>query len=117
MTERPDGNYDVDPNEQITVNVTKSLPNCAAALNLSGAVLSCRSAQFPVCQNCFFTAPANSGAQVTLTMSLDFQSDAQGNFAPGDMYTVQFSGNGGNVHPIHVSPPPALGMFFIFFVR
>jgi hypothetical protein len=118
MTSRPDGNFDVDPNEQINITITKSLPNCAADLLITGATLACQQTQFPVCKQCSFTAPKTSGAQVTLTMSLDFQPDAHGNYADGDKYTIQFSGAGGStVPPIHIFPPPALGLVIIFFVR
>jgi len=118
MKSRPDGNFDVDANEQIQVTIVKSMPNCAAALSLSGATLSCQPSQFPVCKQCSFTAPATPTSSVTLTMSLDFQSDEQGNFADGDMYIIKFTGGpGSNVRPIHVEPPPALGLFFVFFVH
>jgi hypothetical protein len=34
------------------------------------------------------------------------------------MYIIQFTGGpGSNVRPIHVAPPPALGLFFVFFVH
>jgi len=117
MTPRPDGNYDVSPNEHISFTITKSLPNCAASVNLSGAALSCSVTEFPVCKQCSFTAPATPGAKATLTMSLDFQSDANGDFADGDMYTVQFAGAGGSVPARRFLPPPKLGLFFIFFVH
>ncbi|MGD0910036.1 MAG: hypothetical protein ABSA96_20825 [Candidatus Acidiferrales bacterium] len=118
MTSRPDGNFDVDANEQINITIIKSLPNCEAGIRLTGATLSCQPTQFPTCKQCSFTAPGTSGAQVTLAMSFDFQSDAQGNFANGDKYTLTFSGAGGSTVPaIDIFPPPALAMVFIFFVR
>lgn len=118
MIRTSDGNYDVDPNEKISITVTKSLPNCASSMQVSSNVtLTCQVAVFPTCQQCSFIAPATSGQQVTLTMSLDFQSDSNGNFADGDMYTIQFSGGGTNMRPIKIFPPPALAMVFIFRVR
>ncbi len=117
MTQRLDGDFDVSPNEQISIIITKTKPNCSAGLSISSnATLSCQPCTFPTCQQCSFTAPGNSGADVILDMSLIFQSDAQGNFAAGDKYTVIFSGAGKSGWTSDFFPPSKLNLIFQFFV-
>jgi|ERR1019366_8172554 hypothetical protein len=118
MTQRTDGNFDVDPREQITITITKSEPNCDATVRVSGATLACvPNPQFPICQQCSFTAPDNSGADVRLEMTLGFQSDPQGNFDPNDSYTVVFSGAGGSSETRDFFPPSVFALVYHFFVR
>ena len=118
ITANSDGSFQIDADKSVNITITKSRPNCAVGLDLDGTTLTCQASTFPTCKKCSFTAPHASGTQVTLTASFDFQSDAQGNFADGDKYTVQFSDESGSTVPaIHIFPPPADGMVFLFFVR
>ena len=118
MTPRDDGNFDVDPNEPITLTVTKSMPTYAAALLLGGVAL------VPISNSSLqkkysFTAPGVPSSKVILAMDFDFQSAPDGSFDDGDHYTLQFVGKASDppVRPKQIDPPPAFGETLIFFVR
>jgi len=115
MRTNDDGTFEVDPSETITFTVTRTKPPCVADFapdgwdsdapvtepDLSEEVKSC-------------VAPKTLGVRCTLTLTVSFTPDSQGD---SDGYVVDIRGaNGGSAKDLFDAPPNINGAVYKFHV-
>ena len=111
------GTFDVAPNEQITVDVEKSVaPYTATVSDLIGAAWAPQP-QPPVGLKAYgaFVAPAVPASLVSFTVDCDFVPGADGTTPPGDKYTITIKGRPNeDTRRVTVFPPGLQSRSYLF---
>lgn len=120
MRPRPDGDFDVEPKEEITFKVIrKNTPNKATIDPRQGWV-SPGSEQVPDDRTKTRTceAPPGKGAVCKAEIGVNFRKDEQGKYDPDDEYSIQVSGSAGGSVTDSIAPPPVMNSQpYIFHVK